>query len=285
MNKEPSTSQFLEPEEDTLRNERLPTEYDIRIQQIKDSLMTAGVNEKAAGQLAFEQLSETESLIKTERDDVQDILNKDVLTGVYNRRYFDEMIAKEMERSERYETTFSILSLDIDKFKAVNDTLGHPGGDFALKKMSEIMQKEFRNSDMVCRVGGEEFTIILPETNNEQAVIAGEKLRSQIELKLKASLVEQYGESASDLMGTISVGIASYKNGEGKDTLLKRADDALYTAKETGRNRIINGEGESVKSETTRNTKPSKIEAIEDLLPKNLEERRRILKELLTTTF
>ncbi|MBU1934747.1 GGDEF domain-containing protein, partial [Patescibacteria group bacterium] len=204
---------------------------------------------------------DTESTISTIRAWMGDIIRLgkqglvDELTQMYNRRYFDEEMKREFDRAKRYGTTFSLLMLDIDKFKEVNDALGHPGGDKALKMVAKIIEKVMRDTDIATRYGGEEFGIILPNTGNADAITAAERIRSGMKEELKPFLIQEYGDLAEQLMGTVSIGIATFRGEEKAEEIVERADRALYKAKGTGefeglvpeemlRNRVVNGDTE-----------------------------------------
>ncbi len=156
----------------------------------------------------------------------------DPLTGLYNRRYFMPLAEKEFERAARYGDPFSILMMDIDHFKEVNDRFGHRTGDRVLISLSAVITSVCRASDLLCRYGGEEFVALLPATNLDGAVSTGEKIRARIG-------AEAFDTGEEPLGLTISVGVASFrKNDVSMDRLLNRADEALYKAKEQGRNRV-----------------------------------------------
>jgi diguanylate cyclase (GGDEF)-like protein/PAS domain S-box-containing protein len=153
----------------------------------------------------------------------------DILTGAYNRTVFDEIIAREMERVKRYKKSLSIIMFDIDHFKKVNDKFGHNVGDSVLKKIATIVKKTIRKVDYFIRWGGEEFVIISAETDKEHAYILAERLRKGIENFTFNNLAQI----------TISSGVAEFKKEDNENTLIKRADDAMYKAKREGRNRVV----------------------------------------------
>jgi diguanylate cyclase (GGDEF)-like protein/PAS domain S-box-containing protein len=173
----------------------------------------------------------------TERKNLEDELQRqahlDYLTGLPNRRSFMEQTEVEMSRTQRYDNTFSILMLDIDYFKQINDAHGHQAGDLVLKRLSMIFQEVLRNVDIAGRLGGEEFAIALPETGIEKAVEVAERLReiiSSTEVSLPAGLQIHF---------TVSIGIAALVDKNANiETLLYEADKALYRAKQTGRNKV-----------------------------------------------
>lgn len=157
----------------------------------------------------------------------------DSLTGAINRRRFEELSKIEIARVMRYEHDLSILMLDIDHFKLVNDTHGHAAGDKVLVDFTNTCKEMLRDIDIVARIGGEEFVILLPETDRDGAVIFAERLRKTI---LDSSSIIDNNE----IKYTVSIGIALYMEGDKTiDTILQRADEALYSAKNTGRNKVV----------------------------------------------
>ncbi len=159
----------------------------------------------------------------------------DPLTGLYNRRFMENQMGTMVENAVNRGKHLSILALDVDFFKAVNDNHGHDVGDRVLQEVSARLRHNVRNIDMVCRVGGEEFLIILPETDAEIAMTVAERIRKSIATKAFNS-----GARSGPLSITISIGIASIETGvDTTSDMLKRADQALYRAKREGRNRVI----------------------------------------------
>ena len=157
----------------------------------------------------------------------------DVLTGLANRRHFLDLAQQETWRSKRYHRPLSLLMLDIDFFKRVNDTHGHGGGDQALVAFAEVCLTTLRKIDLMGRLGGEEFAILLPETSLEAGREIGERLRRSVEACTILSEGARFGI-------TVSLGLAELNPGdESFDALLKRADGALYEAKHQGRNRLV----------------------------------------------
>lgn len=151
---------------------------------------------------------------------------RDELTGIYNRRKLDELLKQEIERAQRYQTPFALIMFDLDYFKNINDTYGHDVGDAVLQKLAAVMREHIRVTDHLGRWGGEEFMLLAPETVLAQASFLAEKLRRQVE-----------GHHFDQVRSiTMSIGVGEYRVGEGVDSLIKRVDDALYGAKESGRN-------------------------------------------------
>ena len=161
------------------------------------------------------------------KDSLESMVNYDSLTNIYNRIYFSECVHKELFRSERYNKAFSLIMLDIDFFKKINDEYGHDIGDKVLQELALLVTSNIRKSDIFARVGGEEFAIIAPETSIEEAVALAEKIRLEVENTT----------FATNLKFTISLGIGAYQNKDDENSIYKRADNALYKAKTNGRNR------------------------------------------------
>lgn len=160
--------------------------------------------------------------------------NTDALTGLYNRRYFFKHAAIEFGRAKRHDLDMTVISIDIDYFKDINDKYGHPIGDKALIKVSENVLKSLRQEDILARIGGEEFSIILPNTTLEQAKYVAKRI---CQTKNKFVVNAQNNEAIEI---HVSVGLASMKATDiNFDDLFVRADNALYQAKETGRNRVF----------------------------------------------
>lgn len=160
---------------------------------------------------------------------------KDELTGLYNRRHFQTVLQIEWKRAVRFHRSLSLLMVDVDHFKKYNDTFGHLHGDKVLREMANLLRKSIREIDTVARFGGEEFIILLPDTDKKGALAVGEKLRKLVESN-------RFMDSASQSITpiTISVGIASYPDDvREQDDLIDHADIALYDAKDSGRNKVI----------------------------------------------
>ena len=157
----------------------------------------------------------------------------DGLTEVHNKRYFEEFLERELARSARYKHSLSLVMYDLDKFKNVNDTYGHLAGDHVLREISRRLHSRIRKEELLARYGGEEFVILLPETDREGAISFAEHIRERVE----AEPVNFEGEV---LKVTISVGVATIQ-GEtvDSDTIIRMADENLYEAKRSGRNRVV----------------------------------------------
>ena len=163
---------------------------------------------------------------------LEHLARTDSLTGAFNHGYLLETGSKEIHRSKRYIRTVSVLMIDIDHFKSVNDTYGHAIGDDALKKTVEVLHGELRAEDTLGRLGGEEFAVILPETGRAGAVQVAERLRIAVgEIVIKTP--------AGPLSFTVSIGVAEGDKEYEFQEVLKRADDAMYQAKGQGRNQVV----------------------------------------------
>jgi len=164
---------------------------------------------------------------------------RDPLTGVNNRRFFDQRLSEEISRSQRFKTPLSCLFIDLDHFKRINDQYGHQAGDAVLKQLSELLDDRLRQTDVLARYGGEEFVILLSNTVNEDAVYIAEQIRSRVEQQRFTI------PSAKTINVTLSIGVATTivagKNNSGK-ALIAAADQAVYAAKLSGRNQVKQAE-------------------------------------------
>lgn len=165
----------------------------------------------------------------------------DALTGVYNRRFFDDRLLVEINRGKRYNNPLSLAIFDIDFFKKFNDTYGHRAGDFVLNALAQFVKKQLRSQDIVCRYGGEEFCIIMPMTKGYDAAMVLSRLRSDLQNRYFYSEFDN-----RDFNILISVGVAECPTDATEaDALIRTADEALYEAKHTGRNRVVLFHGSS----------------------------------------
>ncbi|MBA7588789.1 hypothetical protein ES708_30858 [subsurface metagenome] len=161
-----------------------------------------------------------------------DLATTDGLTKLFVHRYFHLLLDQEIQRSRRHSQPVSLVMMDIDNFKDVNDTYGHQLGDEVLRSVAGAIKKSSRAVDVVARYGGEEFVLILPETDTEGALIAAEKIRRLVE-------EQEISHEGEKLHVTISLGIATFPLPAGeKDILIKFADEAMYAAKRAGKNRV-----------------------------------------------
>ncbi|MGE4382040.1 MAG: GGDEF domain-containing protein [Arcobacter sp.] len=182
----------------------------------------------------FDENNNIETLVSlgtdiTAKKELEKMASIDKLTNIYNRRMIDDFLKQEVEIEKRHSNGLSVILIDIDHFKDVNDTYGHQMGDIVLSKIAELITINSRKSDIQGRYGGEEFIIICPQTTCNQALILAEKIRVSIE----DFTFEQIGKK------TISLGISSFEENDAEEDLVKKADIALYEAKNTGRNKVI----------------------------------------------
>lgn len=179
---------------------------------------------------AFNKMAEK---IEMDEKELKELSIHDGLTGLFNKREFESRMVDEVARSKRYNSTFSLIMLDIDHFKAVNDTYGHQAGDHVLKTISNTINSEVRSVDFVARYGGEEMAVILPNINGEDTFKVSERLRKAI-----SSLPIPVSEDRA-IHVTVSMGIATFPdNADTGDNLIRSADKALYNAKKAGRNQV-----------------------------------------------
>jgi two-component system cell cycle response regulator len=162
---------------------------------------------------------------------VFNLASMDALTGAFNKRYFDETFGKEVLRAQQTGTPLSMVLFDIDHFKKINDSYGHPAGDAVLKHIASAVSSQLREGDALFRVGGEEFALVLAATPRDLAVEAAEAVRGLIE-----ALVTDF--MGTRIVATLSLGVAELGPGELPAALYQRADEFLYTSKRAGRNRV-----------------------------------------------
>jgi diguanylate cyclase (GGDEF)-like protein len=167
------------------------------------------------------------------RETLRDQSIRDSLTGLFNRRFMEESLDRELQRARRKKRSLAVLFLDLDHFKRFNDAFGHDAGDTVLRRIAEVFREHFRGDDVVCRYGGEEFAIILPESNATNAARRADLLRAEarkIEIRHQGQILNAV---------TFSVGVASFpENGSTGEEILRAADQSLYQSKADGRDRV-----------------------------------------------
>jgi diguanylate cyclase (GGDEF)-like protein len=194
------------------------------------------------------------------QDKLREQAIRDPLTGLYNRRYLEESLEHEIMRAKRREQCLSVLMMDIDHFKRFNDTFGHDAGDYVLKSLGSLLTDSIRGEDIVCRVGGEELAVILPETGPENADLVAAKLCDLV----REFHLNFHNQSLGQL--TISIGVATYPHqGDHSDGLMKAADVALYQAKEAGRDQFCHA------AETTEKPMSDTKSLVEQILDDAIE--------------
>lgn len=178
-------------------------------------------------------------------EQLRQLATHDALTGLKNRREFERLLNEEVERSSRFQRTFSLVVCDIDHFKHVNDTHGHAAGDVVLRHVASVFESQLRTVDHIARVGGEEFAVIMVETNREEAVLTFQRL-----LSLLSVSPCKLPESNQSVTVTLSAGLAVMpEDAESATMLYDLADKALYAAKRAGRNRLVSvGDSYTVKA-------------------------------------
>ncbi len=173
--------------------------------------------------------------LEQELEQVSELVREDQLTGALNRRGLDETIERELKRSDRSKACVSVALLDIDNFKQLNDSLGHQAGDRALKHLTQVIKETLRPADSVGRYGGEEFLIVLPDTDLASAIEALQRLQRDLTKKF-------FLHNNERILVTFSAGVALRRENEDQEDLIGRADNAMYQAKQTGKNRVIAAE-------------------------------------------
>jgi diguanylate cyclase (GGDEF)-like protein len=185
-----------------------------------------------------DELKEVNTELREANTRLDELSKKDDLTGVFNRRYLIESLTYETSRCRRYKTPLSFAMFDLDHFKDVNDTYGHTTGDYVLKQFASVMKKRTRKTDILGRYGGEEFAIVLTETELASAIIFCEEIKELVSHF-------EFGFEHSPITMTTSAGIASFTDQMELNDLIDMADKGLYKAKEAGRNRIVSVQKES----------------------------------------
>ena len=170
---------------------------------------------------------------ETTNTELKKMSRVDGLTSLYNRRHWEEMCKNEFKRLKRSNSPSSMMILDIDHFKQVNDTYGHPAGDQTIKTVARIISKAIRETDVAGRYGGEEFTVVLPDTDIKSAYVVAERIR-----KLAEHIPVEY--EGQTITFTVSIGLAQFDNSFSNHiTWIEAADECLYKAKESGRNKVV----------------------------------------------
>ncbi len=182
------------------------------------------------------QLSNMRAKLKRQKDElaealqrIQEMATRDELTGLYNRRHMNELIVHAVKHMERSGQVFSLCIIDLDHFKRINDTHGHGVGDEVLRSFARMARQTLRETDSLARWGGEEFLLLLPETNNDQGLIGIQRIRSRLQELVIA-------QALPDLRITFSAGLTEFRVDDSAEQALERADQALYSAKAAGRN-------------------------------------------------
>ena len=217
---------------DVLSEFSVPDEIGMEVQKVRQNTQKMEQSQRQLGSNMAEMLEEVDSL-RLELDRVREESLTDALTNLANRKAFDQRLNKLIDDSED-NPTFSVIIADIDFFKNFNDTYGHLVGDKVLKYVGTILKSGVKGKDLAARFGGEEFTLLLPNTDINGAKAVAEQLRNVIANMhlIDKSVKAGYGKV------TVSLGVGQYRPGETDQDLLERADKALYVAKENGRNRV-----------------------------------------------
>jgi diguanylate cyclase (GGDEF)-like protein len=218
--------------------------FDLRLTSLKDNRnqvygLLVAMREITLRRQAEDALQKANVQLKKQLNEIGELqvalreqANRDSLTKLYNRRFLVDALEREFLLAQRYSQPMSIVLIDIDHFKSINDTYGHSAGDECLVTLAQLMERHFRKSDIICRYGGEEFLIVLPDSNIDLSTQRIEDFRQFV-----ANTTIQYGMQEMRL--TISSGIATFQvHGENSNEIIRKADRALYVSKQTGRNRV-----------------------------------------------
>jgi two-component system cell cycle response regulator len=200
-----------------------------------DYLPKDKLSDKSLSRIIFNTLEKDrlQREIKEAQKKMADMSTRDVLTGLHNRRYFMEALEREVSRAKRYETNMVLCMIDLDHFKRINDSHGHPAGDMVLTETGKMLKRCVRRSDLACRYGGEEFALILPDTQTDKARMVCNRFREMVSK-------HDFIYNSSRFQITLSIGIALFNHSNPRTplNLISRADEALYQAKEAGRDKI-----------------------------------------------
>jgi diguanylate cyclase (GGDEF)-like protein/PAS domain S-box-containing protein len=231
------------PEETEITNEDQKKVFDLRLTPLKDNLsrvygLLVVIRDISDRKQAEEALQKANYQMKNQLREISELqatlheqANRDSLTQLYNRRFLEDALEREFLLAQRYSQSLSIVLIDIDHFKSINDTYGHSAGDECLVKLAQIMRQHFRKSDIICRYGGEEFLIVLPDSNTDLSAQRIEALRQFVENTT-------FQSGMQEIRLTISSGIATFQDHGGNSAeIIRKADHALYMSKQAGRNR------------------------------------------------
>jgi diguanylate cyclase (GGDEF)-like protein/PAS domain S-box-containing protein len=211
-----------------VRNKRGEITHFIAIKQDISERKRNNVDLIEANRLLKFQMEEIQCL----QEELREQAIRDPLTNLYNRRFLDETLERELAHARREEKTICIAMIDVDNFKGFNDRYGHKAGDLILKSLGDILLANTRRSDVGCRYGGEEFAVVMPDANLSDA-------RKRAQQWRKAFQLSQNSFNGQELQATVSIGVASFpEHGENGDAVLNAADKALYESKRRGKNRV-----------------------------------------------
>jgi len=206
-------------------------------QRITYRMWVNGIRASIENEILADRLGRTNDELQAAKNELETLAGTDALTRIPNRRYFEQTFALEWSRARRDGLPIACLMTDIDHFKGFNDRYGHPAGDLCLRRIADVLDAELkRPGDMVARYGGEEFVVLLPETDLPGALTVAERLRKRV-----AALAIRHENSPIARHVTISVGVTSAAPDDAgdKQALVSAADEALYAAKQQGRNRVV----------------------------------------------
>ena len=196
----------------------------------------ASTNRESDPQIRLAELERKNQILEAENEQLRvykDYAYTDVLTEIPNRRFYHERLVQEMARARRSQHPLGLALVDLDHFKEINDQIGHRAGDQVLKFFSQFLRVNLRQEDILCRIGGDEFSIILPDTDSQRAEIFFDRVKAKLD-RIDLSL-----DGRDDIRVSFSCGIASFSSEYSPEDLIDQADHALYTAKARGRNQVV----------------------------------------------
>jgi len=202
--------------------------------RVADGDLAVTISTRSKGELGYltQVFNDMVERLRAGREELERISITDSLTGIYNRKYLNEKLADHVTYARDGDSMFTILMIDVDHFKAYNDTYGHVAGDKVLSRLGPLLKGQLRTSGFVARYGGEEFFALLPDADADDAVKVAERIRTAV-------ADEPFGESGDEVRLTLSIGVATFENrGETSESIIAAADKALYRAKKNGRNRV-----------------------------------------------
>jgi len=196
----------------------------------------ASTNREAETQIRLAELERRNQTLEAKNQQLQvykDYAYTDVLTEIPNRRFYHERLVQEMARARRGQNTLGLALVDLDFFKEINDKVGHRAGDQVLKFFSQFLRVNLRQEDVLCRIGGDEFSVILPDTDAENAEIFFDRVKTKLD-RIDLSL-----DAQAKINLSFSCGIATFSSEHTPEDFIEQADQALYTAKARGRNQVV----------------------------------------------
>jgi diguanylate cyclase (GGDEF)-like protein len=210
--------------------------YRTKAGDLRDALLNIqllpGTKKSVASLIDISDRKRAEEALRKSEERYRELSIVDDLTKLYNSRHFYFQLKMELDRSNRYEQPLTLLLLDLDNFKAFNDTYGHIEGDYVLQQLGQVVKRCLRETDFAYRYGGEEFTILLPMTTSEDGAVTAERIRTEFKKEIFSPVPGQ------DVHVTVSIGLAQYKPQEDMKAFVRRVDQLMYQGKKNGKDRV-----------------------------------------------